>query len=76
VLGRALRHPPVWITLNLAKRTAEKIGDLVISNLMEIAILKADCPRMIGITRQMASSVVLRKDQSVSGGAAGTARTS
>jgi len=28
----------------LAKRTAEKIGDLVISHLMEIAILKADCP--------------------------------
>jgi hypothetical protein len=60
----------------LAKRTAEKIGDLVISHLMEIAILKADCPNMSGITRQMASSVVLRKDESVSGGAAGTARTS
>ena len=28
----------------MAKRTAEKIGDLVIFHLMEIAILKADCP--------------------------------
>jgi hypothetical protein len=31
---------------------------------------------MIGITRQMASPVVLRKDASVSGGGAGVARTS
>jgi hypothetical protein len=31
---------------------------------------------MIGITRQMVSSVVLRKDASVSGGAAGIARMS
>jgi hypothetical protein len=45
VLGRALRHPPGWIAPNLAKRTAEKIGDLVISHLMEVAILKADYRR-------------------------------
>jgi hypothetical protein len=43
VRGRALRHPPGWIALDLAKRIAEKIGDLVISHPMEIAILKADC---------------------------------
>jgi hypothetical protein len=76
VLGRALRHPPVWIALNLAKRGAEKICDFIISHLMEIAILKSRCPRMIGITRQMASSVVLRKDASAFGGAGGVARTS
>jgi len=62
--------------LNLAKGTAEKIGGLVISHLMEIAILKADWPENDCITRQMASSVVLRKDASVSGGAAGIARMS
>jgi hypothetical protein len=43
---------------------------------MEITILKADWPENDCITRQMASSVVLRKDANVSGGAAGVARTS
>jgi hypothetical protein len=73
VLGRALRHPPGWIALGLAKRTAEKIGDLVISHLMEIAILKADC---VENDRHLEADGIVRCLASASGGATGTARTS
>jgi hypothetical protein len=39
----------------------EKIDHLVIADLVEITIAKADCPRLIGILAPMVSSVFSRR---------------